>query len=242
MKLPTWIKWKLWNHENYVSESSGKLWIKWKTISTAVRMFPPRWKCLHRGGNDFHRGDHYFHRGGNVSTAVEMFPPRAVIIIYTLASPSLSRQDALTSWCRRRRPRCRCWYIMLFSTRRRPRRRRRRAYGWVTFYEVITNILLLMIFLTRARASVPSAACRCLTVTDVFEHIPKSLPAQCLSQDLPFFQNRCYFFFKRSYLQNKGVILQCEKCAVMCSNFANDATFQAFTQHAWALFIHRTTE
>ena len=31
-------------------------------ISTAVEMFPPRWKC--------------FHRGGNVSTAVEMFPPR----------------------------------------------------------------------------------------------------------------------------------------------------------------------
>ena len=28
--------------ENY-SESSGKLWIKWKTISTAVEMFPPRW-------------------------------------------------------------------------------------------------------------------------------------------------------------------------------------------------------
>ena len=44
------------------SESSGKLWIKWKSISTAVRMFPPRWK--------------YFHRGGKVSTAVEMFPPR----------------------------------------------------------------------------------------------------------------------------------------------------------------------
>ena len=31
--------------------------------------------------------------------------------------------------------------------------------------------------MTRARASVPSAACRCLTATDVFEHIPKSLPA-----------------------------------------------------------------
>ena len=34
-----------------------------------------------------------------------------------------------------------------------------------------------MILLTHARASVPSAACRCLTATDVFEHIPKSLPA-----------------------------------------------------------------
>ena len=47
--------------ENY-SESSGKLWIKWKTISTAVEMFPPRWKC--------------FHRGDNIPTAVRMFPPR----------------------------------------------------------------------------------------------------------------------------------------------------------------------
>ena len=28
-----------------------------------------------------------------------------------------------------------------------------------------------------ARASVPSAACRCLTATDVFELVPKSLPA-----------------------------------------------------------------
>ena len=78
-----------------------------ENVSTAVEMFTPRWKCFHRGGNYFHRGDNYFHRGGNVSTAVEMFPPRwnvstavfstAVIIISTLASPSLFRQDALTS-------------------------------------------------------------------------------------------------------------------------------------------------
>ena len=46
-------------------------------ISTAVEMFPPRWKCFHRGGNYFHRrGGNYFHRGGNISTAVIIFPPR----------------------------------------------------------------------------------------------------------------------------------------------------------------------
>ena len=25
-----------------------------ENVSTAVRMFPPRWKCFHRGGNYFH--------------------------------------------------------------------------------------------------------------------------------------------------------------------------------------------
>ena len=138
-----WNNWIIWNQDetadvNQVktmksrklrcSESSGKLWIKWKTISTAVRMFPPRWKCLHRGGN--------------VSTAVEIIST-AVIIISTLASHSLSRQDALTSWCRRRRRRRRgrrCWYIMLFSTRRRRRPRRRRRRCWY-----------IMLFSTRRR-------------------------------------------------------------------------------------------
>ena len=92
-----WNNWIIWNQDetadvNQVktmksrlscrpSESSGKLWIKWTSISTAVRMFPPRWeyfhrgdnvptavrmfpprwKCFHRGGNYFHRGDNYFH-------------------------------------------------------------------------------------------------------------------------------------------------------------------------------------
>ena len=53
-----------------------------ENVSTAVEMFTPRWKC--------------FHRGGNVYTAVEIIST-AVIIISTLASPSLSRQDALIS-------------------------------------------------------------------------------------------------------------------------------------------------
>ena len=75
MKLPTWIKWKLWNHENYVVvnqvenyESSEKLFPpRWEcfhrggNVYTAVEMFPPRWKCFHRGGNYFQRGDNYFH-------------------------------------------------------------------------------------------------------------------------------------------------------------------------------------
>ena len=84
------------------SESSGKLWIKWKSISTAVRMFPPRWEYFHRGDNiptavetfsprwkHSHRGGNiitavetfsprweYYHRGGNILTALEIFPPR----------------------------------------------------------------------------------------------------------------------------------------------------------------------
>ena len=112
-----WNNWIIWNQDetadvNQVktmksrklrcSESSGKLWIKWKTISTAVRMFPPRWKCLHRGGNVstaveiistaviiistavemFPPRWKCFHRGGNVSTAVEIIST-AVIIIST---------------------------------------------------------------------------------------------------------------------------------------------------------------
>ena len=40
-----------------------------ENYESSEKLFPPRWKC-------FHRGDNYFHRGGNVSTAVEMFPPR----------------------------------------------------------------------------------------------------------------------------------------------------------------------
>ena len=64
------------------SESSGKLWIKWTSISTAVRMFPPRWEYFHRGDNVptavrmFPPRWKYFNRGGNVSTAVIIFPPR----------------------------------------------------------------------------------------------------------------------------------------------------------------------
>ena len=33
-----------------------------ENVSTAVEIFPPRWKC--------------FHCGDNIPTAVEMFPPR----------------------------------------------------------------------------------------------------------------------------------------------------------------------
>ena len=79
-----WNNWIIWNQDetadvNQVKtmksrklrcKSSGKLWFKWKTISTAVETFPPRWKHFHRGGNNYHRGGNNFHRGGNISTAV----------------------------------------------------------------------------------------------------------------------------------------------------------------------------
>ena len=43
----------------------GNYFHRGDNIPTAVRMFPPRWKCFHRGDNYFHRGDNYFHRGDN---------------------------------------------------------------------------------------------------------------------------------------------------------------------------------
>ena len=53
-------------------------------ISTAVIIFPPRWKCFHRGDNN------YSHRGENVSTAV---------IIISICACSCGRACVCASGC-----------------------------------------------------------------------------------------------------------------------------------------------